>query len=880
MRSKIQPVSPLRRNRLATFIHSILLLSAGHAVAESTTSVEHVEFNPAFFPGNASGSQIDISRFNEGNVILPGTYRSETYVNGNWIGRFELTFAATGSHKNAQMCLDRSTLLTFGIAIDTVAQKAADAGEKVPPPLPAQTVCGDIGTYIPGATYNFDLSESTLELYVPQIYLASTARGYIAPEHWESGVDAAFLRYSASSFASQSGGLSTHSGSLRLNTGLNVGDWHFRHNGAYSHDAGSTKYQSGATYVQRGLPSIQSQLMAGEIYTTGELFDGMRLLGATLSTDDRMLPDSMTSFAPVVRGVAETNARVSVHQRGMLLHEVTVAPGPFILEDLFPTGYGGDLDVTVTESDGRQRKFIVPFASNANLLRPGYSRYALNTGVLDDSGLVNKPWVVQGTYQYGLSNLITGYAGATVAEDYQSQLVGAAFNTPIGAVSLDVTNSNATITPQDKRQGQSVQARYNKHFANTGTNFALGAFRYSTEGFLSVRDAAQLRDIAHEQSVVQSSRVRERLDISLSQTVGKGSVFLTGSSQHYWNRENSTLSFSAGYSSSWDRMNYTLSAQRSRDLSSNRDRNQIDLTFSLPLGHTPRSPTWSTNLSHSDQQNSIRTGLSGTWGERNELGYGISASGAQGSSGSFNSDLRYRSRYAVASAGYSQGSGYRSQSLDVSGGVVAHSGNLTFAPELGDTLGIVHAPGAEGAWVGNDAQIGRDGYAVVPHLPPYRSNSVELDPKGMSHDVELKTASQNVAPRSGSVVLLKYETSSGRALLIIATREDGGPLPFGADVFDESGASVGVVGQAGKAFVRTENAKGELTARWGEGPEASCRISYEHADKNSSSRGDRVQQIERVCRGAPAPVAENTSGDAVTPDRLSIAHSLIFETDT
>ena len=69
-------------------------------------------------------------------------------------------------------------------------------------------------------------------------------------------------------------------------------------------------------------------------------------------------------------------ARVTVRQRGVLLDDVSVAPGPFVLNDLFPTGYGGDLNVTITEADGRTREFIVPFAANANLLRPGHSRYS------------------------------------------------------------------------------------------------------------------------------------------------------------------------------------------------------------------------------------------------------------------------------------------------------------------------------------------------------------------------------------------------------------------------------------------------------------------------------------------------------------------------
>ncbi|NWB86001.1 fimbria/pilus outer membrane usher protein [Pseudomonas gingeri] len=849
MRSKTQPVaggSHPARSRLAHVIHSLLLLAAGSVLA--AYEVEQVEFNPAFFPGG--GGQIDISRFNEGNVVLPGHYRADISVNGGWIGRDELTFAGVEGQKNAQLCLDRALLIRLGIDLDGVAQKAADAGETVPPQLPSTPACGDISTYLPGASARFDAGESRLDLQVPQIYLSRKARGYVSPEHWDTGVNAAFVRYDANGFMNNNQGRSSFSNSLRLNTGLNLEGWHLRHNGAYSSNDAGSSYQSSATYVQRELPGLQSQFMTGEIYTTGELFDSLRMRGASLATDDRMLPDSQTGYAPIVRGVAETNARVSVRQRGILLDETTVAPGPFVLDDLFPTGYGGDLEVTVTEADGRQRQFIVPFASDVKLLRPGYSRYSLSVGEMAELGVNSNPWLSQGTFQYGLNNLLTGYAGALASEGYNSQILGTALNTPVGAISLDLTTSHAELPGNGKRRGQSLQARYNKNFADTGTNFALGAFRYSTDGFLTARDTARLRELARDGGNLDNiSRVRERLDISINQSLERGSLFLTGSSQNYWNRKGGSLSFSAGYSSNWQRLNYTLSAQRTRDLLTERSSNQIDLTVSLPLGYSNRAPNLSSTLTHGDRQNSIRTGLSGTWGERNEINYGASASHADNGIGnSFNADLQYRSRYAQASTSYSQGNGYHSQSLGLSGGLVAHADGLTLTPELGDTFGLVNAPGAKGAWVGgNNAQVDDNGYAVVPHLTSYRQNVVELDPRDMSHDVELKSASHNVAPRAGSVVVMKYETSSGRALIINALREDGSPLPFGADVFDESGVSTGVVGQSSKAFVRVPRDSGQLTVKWGSASTDVCRITY---DLGTLADSNGLRQMDGECRAA------------------------------
>ncbi len=837
----------LARHRWTLMTRCLWLLSSAYAVGAQ--GAENVGFNPAFFPDGVGGQQVDIAKFSQGNVVLPGSYRTDVYLNGQWIGRETLTFVAVKGRDAAQMCLERDAVLRFGIDLEAPHNQPAEAGQA---PIPAFAPCEDIATYLPGSTAQFDSGENRLTLQVPQIYLARKARGYVDPKHWDGGVDAAFVRYNANTFTTRTNGRSIDSHYLGLNTGLNLGDWHWRHNGSFSQTDAVAGYQSSSTYVQRELSPLRSQLMVGEIYTPGQLFDSVRLRGASLFSDDRMLPDSQTGFAPVVRGIAETNARVTVRQRGVLLDEVSVAPGPFVLNDLFATGYGGDLTVTVTEADGRQREFIVPFAANANLLRTGHSRYSLSAGLLDEIGLRHPPRLMQATYQHGLSNLLTGYTGAVAGDDYLSQLLGAAFNTPYGALSLDLTHSNAALPGHGARQGQSLQLRYSKNFTDTGTHFALGAYRYSTQGFLSVADAARVRDLAIDGNNLDNvSRLRDRMDISLNQGLANGTVYLTGSSQNYWNRSSGNLTFTTGYSGSWKGLHYTVSAQRTKDLLSERVDKQVELTLSLPLGSDARAPTLTTTAYRGDQSSGERMNLGGTLGERSQFSYGVGGSRTQGSGNSVTADMKYQASHGVLSAGFGQSDAYRATSLGMTGGIVAHADGVIFAPELGDTLGIVQAPDAQGARINGNhgAQVGKRGYAVVPHLTPYRQNVVELDPKDLSVDVELKTAAQNVAPRAGAVVKLQFDTVSGQAILITALREDGSSLPFGSDVFDEGGASVGIVGQGGKAFVRVSRPQGQLKVKWG--ANASCRLQYGVGPQRGPAGGNRLRHLDAgTCQAA------------------------------
>lgn len=57
-------------------------------------------------------------------------------------------------------------------------------------------------------------------------------------------------------------------------------------------------------------------------------------------------------------------------------------------------------------------------------------------------------------------------------------------------MSVDVTQANATLQDDRKTQGQSYRVRYSKSMVDTGTTLSLAAYRYSTQGYYSLQDAA------------------------------------------------------------------------------------------------------------------------------------------------------------------------------------------------------------------------------------------------------------------------------------------------------------------------------------------------------------------------------------------------------
>jgi outer membrane usher protein len=91
--------------------------------------------------------------------------------------------------------------------------------------------------------------------------------------------------------------------------------------------------------------------------------------------------------------------------------------------------------------------------------------------------------------------------------------------------------------------------------------------------------------------------------------------------------------------------------------------------------------------------------------------------------------------------------------------------------------------------------------------------------------VELQSTSQQVAPLSGAVVMLKYPTVTGMPVLIKSQMSDGEPLPFGARVQDMQGNNVGTVSQGGRIYARIARSNENLTVQWGDGDARMCKIN-------------------------------------------------------
>ncbi|WP_161805576.1 fimbria/pilus outer membrane usher protein [Frateuria defendens] len=787
---------------------------SGHASDHSETSTDPdaqdgqagVEFDPVFLPGGAGSA--DLARFNAGSRVTPGTYEAGIYVNGLLSGHETLRFDLPPHGGDAVPCLGGELLSRLGIAL--------------PDKTPDEKACVDLSARVRAATVRFDPGEQRLDIGVPQAFMRRHARGYVDPARWDRGITAGVLSYNLNLSRQRSRGRDSTQGYLGLTGGVNLGGWQFRHQSSLQWregGRGGVAWQNLRNYAQHDLTALRAQLLLGDFTTTGELFDSVALRGVQVASDSRMLPDSQQGYAPVVQGIAASNATVMIRQNGYAIYETTVAAGPFRIDDLYPSGYGGDLEVTVREANGREQKFTVPYAAVTRMLRPGITRYGVAAGQFRSAhGRHGHPPVVQATWQRGLSNRVTAYGGISLSNGYRAVQLGSALNTRLGAFGLDATHartwlparsandagapSSAARPSRRTMQGQSLRLTYSKAITATGTHVSVAAYRYSTDGHLGLADAIWAR--AH--GYADPWRQRSAAQLTVSQPVGPGALYLTASAQNYWGRHGVDSQYQFGYTGATRWFNYAISASRSRDGYGRMD-SRAFVSLSIPLGNGTLNVGSGIGRRGGDAQLAYNRPVG------DAFAYGVSLTRDAAGSTAWNTSGTYRSPFAVMNGSASAGGGYRQFAFGASGALVAHAGGLTFGQGLGDTIVLVKALDAAGASVATSPGVKVDGrgYAIVPYVAPYRRNDIELNPQGLSTDVDLLEASREVVPRNGAVVVAAFTTRKGRVAVIDLKPAAGVTIPFGSDILNSQGQPVGVVSQGGRALVRGIADEGRLT---------------------------------------------------------------------
>lgn len=181
-----------------------------------------------------------------------------------------------------------------------------------------------------------------------------------------------------------------------------------------------------------------------------------------------------------------------------------------------------------------------------------------------------------------------------LSQNYSSFVLGTGWNTPIGAVSVDATRSHSEQDNGDVFDGQSYQVAWNKYVAQTGTQFALAALRYSSRDYRTFndyvwannknhydRDENDVYDVADYYQNDFGRKNSFSLNINRALPADWGFLAVSGLWRDYWQRSGTGKDYQLSYSNTAACQLY-LAISQTYDEDNHEDK-RFNLYISIPF---------------------------------------------------------------------------------------------------------------------------------------------------------------------------------------------------------------------------------------------------------------------------------------------------------
>jgi len=726
-----------------------------------------------------------------------GQHTVSLRVNGQRRGRLAVNFDQQGN-----LCFDRALL---------------DAANLVPPGKTEG--CHDFLARYPQTLVEPDPATLTVSLVVPTDALRPVQQDISG---YETGGFAGLLNYDLSGFYNRFGDDASRFGSANTEVGFNAGDWIVRSRQVQTWQDGLSRSTHLQAYAQRTFASHQAVLQAGQINLYNPVLSGAQITGVQVLTEHALQEQGQGAL---IQGIANSPAQVEVRQNGALIHSTVVPAGPFALTDVRRLNTRSDVEVTVKESVGGERRFTVPAAMlGLGLPAPGYSVAAGRVrNVGDAEG--EDPWVISGGWTGALHPQLTLGTGVLAASQYRS--VGASLgwlpwlDSQI-QLSTQVSNSQA----REKVSGVQTDLSWSQRLGEQWSISAANSWR--SIGYRELEESTYTRDDSN-----RDSRYRDQQSLNLGWSHPQLGAFSAGVSRSANFAGDSSSRALASWGTSIGAVSLSASAEWQMGGRQQQD-NAVYLNISVPLGESRRLRSWVRN---SGGEN--RTGLGITEQIDDQLSYRVSAE-HDSSDHQVETTLGISAlpRYSQLDVSYSRSDAERSSYQGgARGGVVLHGDGVTFSPypvrdtfalvSVGDMSGIKLTTPSGPVWT--DWQ----GQAVVPQVAAYGRSPVEVQTRSLPRNADINNGLAMVSAGRGAVERVKFGVGLTRRLLLTVSTDQGAPLPAGASVSSANGEFITLVQDGSQVFL--PNVLGQSTL-WITTPQGRrCQLRYSLPEKADPS---------------------------------------------
>lgn len=753
-------------------------LKASICLALFTVSIQasSSELNLNFLQGDAKHNLPDI--LNNDVTYPSGKYLVDVIFNHEAFGRRVLTITPQDKDK---LCFPKEWLEDLALPI-----KYEDLNNY----WDNQRACYILEQFS-GVQVEFNSSSQELSLSIPQILLKNE-NSY---ENWDYGIPGFRMAYNVN-VNKTSGEKTELFGSFDAN--LNAGKWVLYTKTSAFNGKGFTFPEAN---ISTSIGSIRGKFLAGKSVTYGTLVSSFGYYGAALVSNRNMIPWQTRGYAPIVSGVANTNARITVKQGEHVLSSQIVPPGPFSLNDITPVG-NGNITVIVEEEDGTKRVRTYPVTTLPTLLRANDFNYSFVVGSrVNDDGTTNgdrKPFVMA-SVDYGFA-MYTMNLATILHSKYQNVALGAtkdfgrigAFSTSIRASRATYDKNAITQDDEDTQTGISITAKYAKGLTNH-TNLQLITYQYTGKDYIDFNSFDSSKTFEYHDR-------KSRYEAIVSHHFDKSFLNFSLWRQDYRNEGGKDIGANVGYNISLKQdISLSISSGYEKSRHSDKDDYNVSMSINVPLSifDTTHYSTSSVGYTRTGKT-IVNTGVSGYLNSKTN--YNLNA-GYSDDNQSISGYVGLALDKVQTGASISKNSNTMSASMSASGSViVTEYTGLLFAREQNDTVAVVKLNNVPNVSFSSSAVTNSSGNAAL-YITPYNKNDIRVETDNIPDNIELYNSIYNVVPTEKAIIYREFKHAVVNRYILRPTLANGELLPVGSIAITENGDEVGFVSTNGVLLI-------------------------------------------------------------------------------
>ncbi len=748
--------------------------------------------------------------FDENTNYPAGHYIVEVIFNRKLISKKELIISP---EDNENLCLKKDWINELSLPIKLNLFELYYHPERD---------CYDISRY-PGAQVIFDNSKQTLTFSIPQIALDESLRR----QEWDYGITGIKLNYSGYISETSSSQAQIY-GDFDLYA--NLGRWVAYVRSSYQRNSGT---ETSEATVSTAIKSIQGSFTIGKTITSLSILPNFAFYGMSLRSERDMRPWEKRGYAPVISGVANSNAKITISQNGYVLSSQVVPAGAYQLKNIAPVS-NGNITVTVEESDGTKTVRYYPVATLSSLLRTDEINYNIAIGEKETVGKRENSLFFLGAFDYGLTN-VTVHAAGILHNNYKSAALGMSKDFGrFGAMSftantaVSVFQKQTPTAPEVRQSGISYSLQYANSLTDN-TNLQLLAYRYTGKDYVDFNEF-------NSNALYHRSNRKERYETILSQSFDGSFVSLSAWMQTYRNSISNEVGANITYNTTIKSVDFSLSADYQKLNDYEHDNYIISVGINIPFSLYDKNHFWANSVSY-DRKNkaSFNSGVSGSINEK--INYSINTSKDRDN---WSNSAYFGIDHSIINTGYaiSQNGHQTTSSINASGSLLATPDTgLLFSNVRRDTVAIAKIKNIEGITFNDSPPTDKEGNTIVG-VSPYIENNLKINTEEIPNNVELLDSVQNFTPVDKAIIYREFKYSTIQRYILRIKNKNGDFISAGSAVRNKNDEYIGFVSNSGVLLLNLLDKPNKLFVISPNGEK--CTLNLEKVESNDH----KIMEIE------------------------------------